>query len=239
MLINIAIVEDELEYSNHIKKYLHQYEVEYGETFHITAFQDGDEIAIGYKAKYDIILMDIQMQFMDGMRAAEMIREVDSEVIIIFITNMTQYAIRGYQVDALDYVLKPIDYFSFSSRLKRAIDRVRKRVSRYVTIAVKGGRAKLDVADIYYIESKRHGLVYYTKNAEYETISRATLKETEEELEKLGFCRANKGSLINLEHVDRIWEGCVQVNGEQIPLSRPRKTIFMEALTNYVDGGSK
>lgn len=54
------------------------------------------------------------MKFMDGMAAAEEIRKMDSEVIIIFITNMTQYAIRGYEVDALDYMLKPVNYFAFS-----------------------------------------------------------------------------------------------------------------------------
>ena len=81
----------------------------------------GDEIALGYKAVYDIILMDIEMKFMDGMMAAEEIRKVDTEVIIIFITNSPQYAIKGYAVDALDYVLKPVSYYAFSQRLGRAV----------------------------------------------------------------------------------------------------------------------
>ena len=63
-----------------------------------------------YSGDFDIILMDIQMKYMDGMTAAEQIRKLDSEVIIMFITNMTQYAIRGYEVDALDYVVKPVEY---------------------------------------------------------------------------------------------------------------------------------
>ena len=61
------------------------------------------------------------MKFVDGMTAAEEIRKMDSEVVIIFITNMTQYAIRGYEVDALDYVLKPVSYFAFSQKLKRDV----------------------------------------------------------------------------------------------------------------------
>lgn len=231
-MINIAIVEDEEEYSNQIKKYLERYEKEHGEKFYVTVFQDGDEIAIGYSAKYHIILMDIHMQFMDGMKAAEQIREVDAEVIIIFITNMTQYAIRGYKVNAFDYVLKPIEYFPFSSSLERAIGRIKNRVQRYVTIPIKGGTVKLDVSDIYYIESQRNKLVYFTKSGEY--ITTATLKDTEEKFNGLGFCRANKGCLVNLEHVDSIINGCACVQGNNIPLSRTRKNIFMEELTDFV-----
>ena len=86
--------------------------------------------------------MDIEMRFMDGMTAAEKIREHDSEVVIIFITNMPQYAIKGYLVDALDYVLKPVSYFAFSQRIDRALVRMKKRDRKYLTIAVKGGNAE-------------------------------------------------------------------------------------------------
>lgn len=77
---------------------------ENGEAFDITIYSDGDQIVNKYQSQYDIILMDVEMKFMDGMSAAEEIRKVDTEVVIIFITNMAQYAIRGYAVDALDYV---------------------------------------------------------------------------------------------------------------------------------------
>ena len=66
----------------------------------------------GYRFQFDIILMDIEMRFMDGMSAAEEIRQMDKDVVIIFITNMPQYAIRGYAVEALDYMLKPVSYFA-------------------------------------------------------------------------------------------------------------------------------
>ncbi len=128
-MIKIAIVEDELAYAKQLQEFLLQYEKEMGESFHITTFSDGDEIVHKYKADFDIILMDVEMKFMDGMSAAEEIRKVDTEVVIIFITNMAQYAIKGYAVDALDYVLKPVSYFAFSQRLARAISRMKKRES--------------------------------------------------------------------------------------------------------------
>ena len=127
-MISIAIVEDEEMYAKQLQQFLHQYEEENKEMFDITVYSDGDQIVNKYKSQYDIILMDVEMKFMDGMSAAEEIRKIDTEVVIIFITNMAQYAIRGYAVDALDYVLKPVSYFAFSQRLNRAISRMKKRI---------------------------------------------------------------------------------------------------------------
>ena len=98
-----------------------------------------------------LILMDIQMKFMDGMSAAEEIREKDSRVVIIFITNMTQYAVRGYEVDAMDYILKPVKYFTFSQKLQKALNRIRQRREAFLTVAVKGGMYKIPVEDLFYI----------------------------------------------------------------------------------------
>lgn len=126
-MIRIAIVEDEESYVKELTGYLKEYQNTYKEELEITVYRDGDGITSNYRAQFDIILMDIQMKFMDGMSAAEEIRKQDSEVVIMFITNMTQYAIRGYEVDALDYILKPVSYFAFCQKLSRAIARIKKR----------------------------------------------------------------------------------------------------------------
>ena len=230
-MIKIAIVEDEHAYAMQLQEYLNTYEKENGEVFEISLFSDGDEIVHKYKPIYDIILMDIEMKFMDGMSAAEEIRKVDTEVVIIFITNMPQYAIRGYAVEALDYVLKPISYFAFSQRLNRAIGRIKKRISKTISINIKGGTVRLDVANITYVESQGHTLIFHTTGAEYE--ASGTMKELEKELESLNFYRANKGYLINLAHVDGIKDACAVVRGEALLISRSRKKDFMEMLTRY------
>lgn len=171
------------------------------------------------------------MKFMDGMSAAEEIRKADTEVIIIFITNMRQYAIRGYAVDALDYVVKPISYFAFSERLNKAIERIKRRERHNVLLNIRGGVLRLSVEDIYYVESQGHTLIYHTANGDYEVSG--TMKQVEENLEPYDFCRGNKGYLINLAHVDSMQDGCAIVRGEKLLLSRARKSVFMEALTNY------
>ena len=230
-MIKIAIVEDETMYANQLQDYLKQYEKENGESFEITVYMDGDEIVHKYRSQFDIILMDVEMKFMDGMSAAEEIRKVDTEVVIIFITNMAQYAIRGYAVDALDYVLKPVSYFAFSQRLSRAIGRMKKRETKIISVNIKGGTIRLDVANIYYIESQGHNLIFHTASGVYE--SSGTMKEVEDKLGTLNFFRGNKGYLINLACVDGIKDGCAVVKGESLLLSRSRKKEFMEAMTHY------
>lgn len=231
-MIRIAIVEDEASYRRQLADYLDRYGRESGQSLTITAFSDGDELVEGYQSRFDIILLDVEMPFLDGMTAAEEIRKVDPEVVIIFITNMAQYAIRGYAVDALDYVLKPVSYFAFSQRLDRAITRMKKREKHYITVPVKGGTQKLDVSQLYYVESQGHSLIYHTGGGAVP--SSGTMKEIEEKLEGLHFFRGNKGYLINLEHVDSVRDGCAVVKGEPLLLSRSRKNAFLEALANYV-----
>ena len=231
-MIRIAIVEDEPEYARQLEQFLQRYAAENNQPIQTVCFSDGDEIALNYKPDYDIILLDVQMKFMDGMTAAEIIRQSDPEVVIIFITNMAQYAIRGYAVDALDYVLKPVSYFAFTQRLERAVARMKRRERKYLVIPVKGGSQKVDVSLLYYVESQGHTLLYHTAAGVYS--STGTMKEVEARLEGLHFFRGNNGYLINLEHVDGVQDGSALVHGEQLQLSRPRRAAFMEALTNYL-----
>lgn len=231
-MIRMAIVEDEAQYAGQLREYVDQYGRQSGEVFEITDYADGDELVERFHAQFDIILMDVEMPFLDGMTAAEMIRKTDPQVVIIFITNMAQYAIRGYAVDALDYVLKPVSYFAFSQRLDRAISRLHRREDHYISVAVRGGSQKLDISKIYYVESQGHNLVYHAEGGE--VLSSGTMQETEERLAPFHFFRGNKGYLINLQHVDSVRDGCAVVRGERLLLSRARKNAFLEALTDYM-----
>lgn len=236
-MIRIAIVEDEAESVQQLQQFLLRYQQERGCEIKTRIFTDGEEIVRSYRPEYDMILMDVQLKVMDGMTAAELIRRQDPEVIIIFITNMAQYAIRGYAVDALDYVLKPVAYFAFSQRLDRAVDRLSRRRTHYLAIPVKGGTQKLDIGQIRYLESRGHTLIFHMKREEI--VSNGTMKEMEDLLGKYGFCRCNKGYLLNLEYVDGIQDGCALVGTERLLISRGRKSPFLEALANYMGGQTK
>ncbi len=233
-MIHIAVVEDEALYRSQLAEYLETFQAEQKLSLKITYFSDGDEIVEHYRADYDIILMDIEMQFMDGMTAAEAIREMDQKVIIMFITNMTKYAIRGYQVDALDYVVKPVSYFSFSQKLLRAISRIETKPEHTVTISIQNGKRKVSISDIYYIESEGHNLNYHTKNGVF--TQRQKMADAEAELTPFGFFRSNKGYLLNMDHVDGIRDGCALVNGQELLISRSRRNDFIAALADFMEG---
>ena len=239
-MIRIAIVEDEERCASELRRMLERYQQERRCDLSITAFADGEQITRNYRPDYDIILMDVQMELMDGMTAAELIRKQDPEVILIFMTNMAQYAIRGYAVDALDYVLKPVSYFAFSQRLDRAIDRL-ERMERnktsYLSLAVKGGTQKLDISRIRYVESRGHTLIFHLKREEIS--AGGTRTEMENQHSDFGFARCNKGYLINLAYVDAVRDGCAVLGDDMMLISRGRKTAFLQQLTDYMGGQTR
>ena len=134
----IAVVEDSAQDRAVLDSYLEKYQQEKNCHFQITHFSDGDEIALGYKGGYDLILMDIEMTFLDGMSAAEEIRRADPEVLIIFITNSPQYAIKGYAVQALDYILKPLSYYAFCQRMNHVRELLGRRQKHFLTVPLRG-----------------------------------------------------------------------------------------------------
>ena len=236
-MVRIALVDDDASYREELIRYLKQYEQESGENFDITAFADGEEILDGYTASYDIIVMDIAMTFVDGMKAAEQIRQMDNEVVIIFITNMPQYAMNGYTVDALDYVLKPLSYYAFSQRIDRALTRMRRRGKKYISIPVKGGIKKLNISRITYVEIQDHDLIFHTTTGALR--SNGKLAEIEGQLDPKQFFRCGKSHLVNLEFVEGVENSDVQVGDDVVQVSRTRRKALLDALNDYINEVSK
>ena len=236
-MVRVALVEDDAADRQRLHEYLQQYERDSGERFRVTLFADGDEITEDYRADYDIILLDIEMTFVDGMTAAERIRQKDQEVVIIFITNMPQYVMKGYTVDALDYVLKPVSYYAFSQRIDRALARMKKRTKAYLTVPIHGGVQKVDLSELKYIEVQDHDLLYHLRRETIQT--KGVLSEVEEQLREQPFFRCGKSYLINLEYVDRIQNNDVIIEETRIPISRQKRKALMDALNTYMNEVSK
>lgn len=234
-MFKIAIVEDQEETRESLNRFVRQYAQEQGLQVEISLITDGAEIAEHYTPGFDIIFMDVEMPRLDGFGAAEAIRAVDADVVLVFVTNMAQYAIRGYEVDALDYVLKPVNYYQFCTKLSRAIQRVQRRRGGQVVLQLAGGGIQLlDTADIYCLETRSRMLYYHTSKGEF--AARASLQSAEKQLAEYHFVRCNQCYLVNLAYVKGIENDFALVKNDRLEISRRQRTAFLTAVASYMGG---
>lgn len=233
-MYHIAIVEDEAEFSEQLCVLLRQYQSEYDVHFKLTVFQSGEEILKDYQPVYDLILLDIEMPGINGMETAEQIRQTDTNVVLVFITNMASYAIHGYEVGALDFVMKPINYYTLSMRLTRALKRLRQMEKQLILLNLADGVKKLGVQQIYYVEVQNRILHYHTSEGIYSV--RGTMQSAEKLLDPQVFVKCNHWYMVNLRHVSEVRQNKVVVGGYELEISRRNRTPFMKALSEYVGG---
>ncbi|MCD8223125.1 MAG: LytTR family DNA-binding domain-containing protein [Clostridiales bacterium] len=233
-MYRIAVVEDQIEFQKQIEHYLIQYGEEHGIVFEIKNYEDGITFSES-RSSFDIIFLDIEMPGMNGMDAARYLRKKDEYVSIVFVTNLAQYAIDGYSVGALDFVLKPINYYEFALRLARVIERLKQKRSVKLTLSAKVGEQVIDSDDIYYIESNGKRLHYHTIRGTYTVYG--ALQEAERILNDYHFARCNYWYLINLKYVSGVRQNTVMVGSERLEISRRNKSAFIKALMGYIGGG--
>lgn len=233
--MNIAVVDDNLNDRKMILDYLSQFFNESGEDYTTSTFEDGVSFLKDYSFSYDFIIFDIDMPQMSGIDTAKELRKKDSNVTIMFVTNMPQYALEGYSVEAVDYVLKPLSYPDFRLKMKKATRYILRNSVKKVTInTTEEGLITVDSSDIYYVESKLHYIYYHTKKGIYKM--RAKLTEVEDILLPYHFARSGGSFLINLAYLEKIDGNEIVIAGETLPLSRRMKASLMSAFTKYMGG---
>ena len=231
-MIHVAIVEDEELFADTLQAQLQEYADKKHVDMVIHRFSDGIEILDPYRPEWEIIFLDIAMTHMDGMTTARKIRHQDQDVILIFITSMAQYAIHGYEVDAQDYILKPVSYPQLEMRLDKALRRLERDREHYLILPAEQGKEKVPVREILYIEVRNHSLDIVTENGTY-TI-RGTLGDMEKSLSGQHFSRPSNSYLVNLRHVTKYGKDNVQVGTHGLTMSRTRKKQFLQDLSDYL-----
>lgn len=234
--MRIALVDDEEDVLIDAKAYIARYFHGNGEDYSVSCFRDGLDILSGYSpAKYDIIFLDIDMPYIDGMKTARKIREMDEQVILVFMTNLARYAVRGYEVGALSFLVKPFSYGNFAVTLKRAEGILKKYGGNRVLLSSEEGIKVIDSQDIYYVEVYDHWLIYHLDETSIKV--RGSMKKLQEQLNCLCFHLCNRCYLVNLRHVTAIKGDMLQVGPYSLKISRSKKKSFTAALTDYFGGG--
>lgn len=233
-MIKVGIVDDEQKERDTLREFFHRLQKENHEEIVVQEYSDGESLMEQYDFSCDLICLDIELGGKSGIDTAKEIRKIDENVILIFITNMAQLAIRGYEVQALDFIVKPISYYPFSIKMRSMINLVNSRKNMNIVLTIPGGIQKISTDQLYYTEVNGHYLYYHTSNGIFK--QKASMKELEDKLEGLSFKRCNNCYLINLKYVDSVNKDDVQIAGEWLKISRSRKREFLQALANYMGG---
>ncbi len=231
-VIEAALVEDQIEQKEVLQQLLKRYEEEKGVLFHLTAYANGDSFLADYgRIRFSLVFLDIDLGKgqHNGMEIARKLRTIDGDVLLIFVTNLRQFVAEGYEVDALNYILKPVNYYSLSMTLDKAVKALSYEEDQEILIRSKGSIRKISLNTLTSVDIIKHEIVFHTE--EEDIPSYGTLKPIESLLLSKGFFKVSNYALVNLKFVKKV-DGfdIVMQDGKTIFLSRRRKKEFLEAM---------
>ena len=232
---NIALVEDEPEAADVLASFIARYAGEKGLELTVTRFGNAMDFEMTHQ-HFDLVFMDIQMPGINGMEAAQLMRTYDSETPIIFVTNLAKYAVKGYEVGALGFIVKPVSYGGLSLSLDRALRAIGANAGRSVAVPTEDGVRVVPLRSIIYVEVTKHRLTYHIENEE-PLEARGSLVQLEEELAEAPVVRVSKSCLANMDKISLVRNAEVQMtNGDLLRISRTHKKEVVDKVTDYLGG---
>ncbi len=234
----VAVIDDESSVLDELESLLKRYAGEKGIEIMADRFLDALDFRAVKKDLYDVVFLDIEMEHSNGFDSAKALREEGFTSSIVFVTNLTSYAVAGYSVEAFDYVVKPVSYPRFSSlldRVFRVADRDRGGLSLDVTSG--GDTKRIPYNNIIYIESMGHQITIHCAGQDISVWG--TLSAMEDELSQSSqFIRITSSYIINLAFVESVRGNDIHLRGTDavLPIRKGGKKEFMSALNRYLGG---
>jgi len=235
-MYRVAIVEDSRAEGANLASCLKRYGIEKNEEFHVLWYQSSEKF-MSSGEKPDLIFMDIELPGASGMDAAALLRTYDPDTPLVFVTNLAQYALRGYEVDALDFVVKPVAYTSFRTHMAKVMRALRHRAVTVIAISIRGETSLIQLGELSYAEVIGHSVTYHLAGGRPSVIVRSTLREASEELPQDQFVRVNNSSIANMAHVIGADSEKVTLrDGTELYFSRSRRLSARKAIASYLGG---
>lgn len=235
-MIEIAIVEDRKQEADLLKRLLSEYAEAHKREFAVEWFDDPLRFLSAFDGNYDLVFLDIQMPNINGMDVARKLREANSDVNIVFVTNMIQYAVEGYSVQASDFIVKPVAPASVNRVMNRALAALDRNVDKSVTLknAADGRTVVVKASDIYYVEGSGHKITYHTAQGDF--ADWGSMNAVAAELDSRSFARCHVSFLVNLKYVRETSKDSVKVGDDVLPISRTQKNAFFSEFAAYLGG---
>lgn len=229
--MRIAICDDERTYIKKIENDINSLKTHENE-FEFSEFESGEAFISGFsKDKYDLIILDIEMNDLNGLQTAEFLRQIDKNVILIFMTSYDKFVYQGYEVNAFRYILKNQPEPIYLKQLSDTIQEYY-RNKKYIKVVDIDIEKELLTVDILYIEVYSHQIVIHTFNKEY--YQKGKLSDYEKMLEECLFVRSDKSVLINITNIDYIKKNQVFMkNGKILYVSRNHLEKITKAFLKF------
>ncbi|MDF2870145.1 MAG: two component transcriptional regulator, LytTR family [Anaerocolumna sp.] len=234
--MRIAYCDDEKVQYVYLKELIDKWEIKQEKKCEISVYQSAEEMLFENQGtfSFDFILLDIELDKMNGVELARNIRQADKNVTIAFLSNSKEYVFEGYEVGAVRYLLKPLT----ETQLFPLLDRVQsllKEEADYIIIGVDREKIKLNTEDINYVEALGHYVRIHTTDQVYEV--KINMNEMEKQLTK-GFVPTHRSYLVNLNCIEKITRtACIINTKETVPISRNSYNAVNEAFIRFYKGG--
>ncbi len=243
--LHIGLVDDDKDARGQLLGQLSTYASAEKIEYDLTEYDSARAFLEDGEGRFDLLFLDIDMPGMSGMELAEEIRKKDKDVVIIFCTNLQQFALNGYSVGALGFMIKPVDGYALSLNMERALSAIRLLKERRSEdgdpkVVLKDGTISrlVPVSDIDFIEVSRHYLLYNIREKESGSRSviknRGSMQDALKVFEPYGFVRCSSSYLINLKSITAVSRMEVCIGEEHLPVGRAFKDSFMETFSRYI-----
>lgn len=234
-MFRFLIIEDDATAATLLRSYVERYLVEHDAEASIDWLKTAFEF-IELRQRYDLVFMDINLPGINGMDAAAVLREHDSETLIVFVTDLAKYAVRGYEVDALDFIVKPVTYQGLALRMDRVMRALAARPSTNLVVNGREGISLFPMRDLLYVAVSDHYLAYHLADGT-QVLARETMRSFCQSHTQPQLVLISSGYVVNADNVRTIRGQEVQMsNGDILVMSRPKRKAAMEAFARYYGG---